>query len=185
MNRRHVALILAVAASIGTSEKDEGPDDPVYLFQGLVNEQAGPVTLDEAHPTSVWEITAQVVLPPEAETTSFDGGIGARVWFVDPDAEHDLVSYRLTDCAGVALTEVEYATSGEGVGSIAKFDSFADCVPEIDCTSTACLEITTTNKQLPVQVHCMAVVWIDAATESSTDEAIEVPIELTFEEIEP
>jgi hypothetical protein len=183
MDRRHVVLIVAVAASIGTSPQDDSAE-PVDLFWGHANEHA-LFTLDEAHPTRVWEITAQVELPPEAEASGFTGAIGARARFVDKDFRHDPVTLRLTDCAGAALSAVYEARSTWDPANTATYDAFVDCVPGTPCTRTVCLEITTSNDEHPVDLEWNTFAWIGTDDPAPAGEGIDVPIELTIEEIEP
>ena len=184
IDRRQVVLGIAVAASLGTGTADDEPPE-VYLFEGQASAQPGPFTLDAATPERVWKITAQVVLPSEATHIEFDGAVAARVRFIDTEAEYDPVTYGMDDCAGKALGQaLEVTTAWEPIPA-ASHDAFAGCVPETPCTRTVCMDITTSNDEAPVEMEWVALAWVVATIEAPDGKAIDVPIELMVEEIEP
>lgn len=179
IDRRYAVLGVSIAATIGTSPA-EGPDTHP-IFVGFEQLTAGPFTFDAANPSRVWQITLQVVLPPEAEHSDFGSTLVVQARFVD-DAKHEPVTYRLTDCNENALgvSSVEYQTWIDIDGP------FADCLPETACAPIFCLEIETTDDESPVDVE-----WDASASVMATDtvavieDVIHVPIDITIEEIEP
>ena len=178
IDRRHVVLGICIVAAIGTSPEDEPP--PIYLFQGREDLQTAPFTLDAARPKRAWTITAQVVLPPEAEQVGFDSQIGARVWYVDGETEHDPITHRLDDCAEEVISGGEM----EWPSYVGFNDAFVDCTPETACARTVCLEVEISNDEVPAEVNLTTSAWVDA-WEVIDGEPIEVPIEIAIEEIEP
>ena len=182
IDRRHVALCICIVATIGTSEVDEPP--PVFLFEGIQDLQAGPFTLDAAQPERVWAITAQVVLPQEAEDADFESEIGARFRFTDPDNEFDPVSYRLNDCGGEMIAGPRVVSNDWDAFYVGFDGAFVDCAPQTTCTRAVCLEIEISNNEIPVEVDLTT--WASVtASQPIEGEPIEVPIEIAIEEIEP
>lgn len=171
IDRRHVALGTAIAASVSSQPRDWPP-----LFYGDEALDAGPFTLDDKSPTRAWRITTDVVLPEEAGDHDFQSQTGVQVLATDPDSE-DFATVSFGECGDEAI-------EGEWGSLVSIDDVFADCTPRASCTRTFCVEITSEEN------HAVEGAWntgirIESIDTVKHEDSIPVLIDITIEEIEP
>jgi hypothetical protein len=179
MDRRHLVLAMAIAATIATSYPSYSP-----------LEGSSSLTLDtvqlEAGDTRSWVITSEVALPPQAQANAYDSMLSA-VAQVSGSEGLQRVSLILRDCDGgetMAQTVVADEPGGGSWigGQVDAPDFFADC-PINECVRTVCLDITNeATSPADVGLEIQASVTSDYS-EDGVD--LGVPIQLTIEEIDP
>jgi hypothetical protein len=177
IDRRHLVLGIALGASIAT----EGPP-PGFLFHGAERLNAGASRLDVEIPTRHWIITTEIVLPREAEGDEFGSSSAVSYALTERSAAGVLVS-SFRECGGEIDEEPIVTVDDSFTMSVS--DSFADCAPQQGCTRTFCLELTSNNDHaIEVEWYATASIESEATVDHDVD-PIDVPIEITIEEIEP
>ena len=178
MDRRHLVLGLAVAASVATTP-------PMYdLYSGGSNSDEVAFTLDTETPERVWLITCTVDLPQEARTHPFSSSFGVRLVLTGASTPApievvlwDAATFETLDDGVVA--EADYL---EDATSMDVSDAFADCLPG-GCERTFFLYVSS-----PEDVDA-AGQWEAIAAVSSEDvvdykrDWTEVPVTIAYEEL--
>jgi hypothetical protein len=176
MDRRHLVLAIALAASVATEYP--GPEP---MFSGEQTLAAASVPLDETRPIRTWVITTDVTLPPEAADHDFTSttsvyasstveGFGSTDWLV----------VVLSECGSGGFADGPARGVGAGVE-----EAFVDCVPEQTCTRTFCVAIGNAADH-PIEVQWDTSTRIESLAVVDHDVGpIDVPIDIAIEEIEP
>ena len=183
MNRRHTVLA-AVIATLAVDCKEES----VPLFEGFESLDFGPGTV-EGHQTRAWMVSAGVNLPQEAEASAYGSVLHMDILFSSGEASMDAAFVvRECDDAGPVHENLAFPRMGDtesiSTESI-EFPGFlADC-PIQECVRTLCVEATN-HLDGPLALSLRLYVQLLAAVNAEDDSAtIDVPIDLTLEEIEP
>jgi len=176
MDRRHVVLGVALAASVAT--RTEGPPS---LFSGYQTLDAEPVSLDETRLIRTWIVTVDVTLPAEAADHDFTSTLAVRAGTSgDGFRDSDLIVVVLSECGSAGVVDGPARAPSVGLQ-----DPFAGCVAQQTCTRTFCVAIGNASD------HAVDVEW-DTWTSIRSDERVDddvdsipVPIDITIEEMEP
>jgi len=178
IDRRHVVLGVALAASVATSY-----GLPPTLFYGEETLSAPPVTIDDTRPIRAWVVTTRVTLPAEATRHPFTST--TEVWASTsvhgfPDDGVDDLAVVMSECGHDAVAD------GPALGgSVSIKDAFVDCVPEQPCFRTLCVAIGTAGDG-PVAVEWETSTIVESfATVDYDVNSITVPIDIDIDEILP
>jgi hypothetical protein len=171
MDRRHVVLGAALAASIASQPKDWPP-----IFSGYQSLDADPFILDGASPTRAWRITVEAALPAEAEDHDFVSRTDLEVGPTEGEPG-DLATVSFGECGAEPIETL-------WPDGLSLDGAFEDCVPRQTCTRTFCLEITT-KEDHPVEGAWWTWTAIQSVDTVKHEDSIGVHIEITIEEIEP
>ena len=176
MDGRHVALGVALAASVATRTAAPPP-----LFFGYQTLDAEPVSLDETQLIRTWIVTVDATLPAEGADHDFTSTLavraGASAYVM---GESDPIVVVLSECGSAGV-----ADGPDPAPSVGLQDPLAGCVAQQTCTRTFCVAIGNASDHA-VDVHwdTWASIRSDARVDDDVD-SIPVPIDITIEEIEP
>ena len=184
VNRHHAVLAAAVLATlvVGCSKDEPGP-----LFEGSDSLELGPTAMD-GDVTRAWEITTEVSLPGAASPSTFQSVLGMEILF-SADASMD-AAYVVRECdGGFVHTNLSFPREGDaGSTSDESFELehfLAGCPIQEACVRTMCVEASNhRNAPLDLSVGLSVTLRSDAPAEDDGD-TINVPMELTVEEIVP
>jgi hypothetical protein len=183
VDRHPTALAAAALATLAVGCKD--PSGP--LFEGsdaLDMEQSTVKGLE----TRAWKITTEVSLPRQAEPSSFESTLEMDIEFSSAQASMD-AAFVVRECdGGTVLENLSFPREGDTESlsdeSYEVWSFLADCPIQKACEQTLCVEGSNHRSgalglSLGVQVTLLS----DAPADDS--DTINVPIELTLEEIVP
>jgi hypothetical protein len=182
VDRRLIAFAAAVLAALTVGCKDE----PGPLFVGSESADLGPTTV-EGDQTRAWMATAQVSLPAEASPSTFRSILGMDILFASDQESMD-AAFVVRECdGGFVHTNLSFPRKGDtGSSSDESYELenlLADCPIQDACERTMCVEASNhRNAPLDLSVGLSVTLRSDAPTEDDGD-TIDVPIELTVEEI--
>lgn len=184
VDRRHAAFAAAALATLAVDCKDE----PGPLFDGSESLEIGPTTV-KGDQTRAWMVSAELSLPREAEPSTFESLLDMDILFSSDQASMD-AAFVVRECGGgVVHTNLSFPREGDtGSTSDESFELsrfVADCTVGKACVRTMCVEASNhRNTPLELSVELSVTLRSDAPAEGDSD-TINVPIELTLEEIVP
>jgi hypothetical protein len=182
VHRRLTALTAAILGALALDCKDE----PGPLFEGSESLEIGPTTV-EGDQTRAWMVTAELSLPREAGPSTFQSDLDMDILFSSDKASMD-AAFVVRECGdGFVHTNLSFPREGDaGSTSDESFELsrfVADCTIGKACVRTMCVEASNhRNAPLELSVELSVTARSDAPAD---DDTIEVPIELTLEEIVP
>ena len=160
---------------------------PEPLFEGSGSVELGPTTV-KGDQTRAWMATAAVSLPREASPSTFESVLGMDI-LLSSDQDSMDAAFVVRECGGgTVLANLSFPRDGDtGSTSDESFELtryLADCPIQEACVRTMCLEASNhRNAQLELSVGLSVTLRSDAPAEDS--DTLDVPIDLTIEEIVP
>jgi len=184
VDRRPAAIAAAVLATLAVGCKDaSGP-----LFEGSDSLEMEPTAVKGLE-TRAWEITTEVSLPRQAEPSTFESVLEMDIEFSSAQASMD-AAFVVRECDGGTVHD-NLGFPREGDTESISNESYemsrflADCPIQKACERTLCVEASNhRNASLGLSVGVQVTLRSDAPAEDDSD-TINVPIELTVEEIVP
>ena len=184
MDRRPTAIAAAVLATLAVGCKDA----PGPLFEGSDSLEMDPSTVDSLE-TRAWRITTEVSLPRQAEPSTFESALEMDIEFSSAQASMD-AAFVVRECGGGTVHDNlgfpregdTQSLSGESY-EVSRF--LADCPIQEACERTLCVEASNHRSgTLGLSLDLSVTLRSDAPADDDGD-TINVPIELTIEEIVP
>ena len=192
MDRRHLVLAVSVAAVVGDER-----DLPLVL-EGYETLDAGLLAI-EGQDSTTWIVKAEVELPPESRDVEVRSFLGVTIDVPGSDLEPQFtVAARICGNSGIVdeVTVGDEKDSGDTGGSDVGGDTGAPMPYELDvgglfdgcpvqepCERAVCLDVSNAAKSvLTLGVVIDAYLSSEEVVEYGSDETIQVPIQLSFEE---
>jgi len=186
MDRRYAVLAAAALATLAVDCK--GKDESGPLFQGSESLELGPTSLED-HAIRAWMVTAEVSLPRQAEPSTWESDVEMDILFSSGEASMD-AAFVVRECNG-GTVHANLIFPREGDAGSTSDESFelsrfvADCPIQEACVRTLCVEASNhRSAPLELTVGLSVTLRSDAPAEDDGD-TINVPIDLTLEEIVP
>jgi hypothetical protein len=185
VDRRHAAIAAVVLAPLAVGC---GKDEPGPLFEGSESLELGPSTV-KGDETRAWMVSAEVSLPQEAEDATYESVLEMDIVFSSAEGSMD-AAFVVRDCDGGGPVHENLSFPREGhtestSAESIEFPAFlADC-PIQKCVRTMCVEATNHRNALLELSVLLRVSLVSDASVEDDGATIDVPIDLTLEEIEP
>jgi len=184
VDRRPTALAAAVLATLAVDCKK---DEPGPLFEGSDSLEMEPSTVSGLE-TRAWKVTTEVSLPRQAEPSSFESVLEMDIEFSSAQASMD-AAFVVRDCDGGTVHDnLGFPRDGDTESlsdeswDMSRF--LADCPIQEACERSLCVEASNhRNGELGLSLGVQVTLRSDAPADDG--DTINVPIELTIEEIVP
>jgi hypothetical protein len=162
-------------------------DDPGPLFQGSESADLGPTPL-EGDQTRAWKATATVSLPQEASPSTFESVLGMDIEFTSTQVSMD-AAFVVRECDG-GTVQANLGFPRDGDTESVSDESFEltrylqDCPIQDACERTMCVEASN-HRETPLDLSVGLSVTLRSDAPADDADTINVPIELSVEEIVP
>jgi hypothetical protein len=183
MDRRHVAAVVALTASVATSESGPAPPPGAApLYRGSTRTDTIAFSLHPDDPTRVWVVRYVAELDEALVNAGFATDLAVELHLAAPDVEpggSTPVTATLTDCEdGRALAEADLDPWADF-----QFFDFPMCSEPGTCTTSFCVSVATRDETAGVEMFA----WIDVASNDDAPDgvpSIEVPVQIDISELQ-